>query len=108
MTCGPGDGGPTDGNARAATADRGRGVAPDGGTDADATVTVGAAGGDAALPDHPASPAAYAAARELAPGAADPTLALAGVLAAGVGVDHFVSGTSLWPGCVFPTGIGVV
>jgi len=53
------------------------------GTDADATVTVGAAGGDAALPDHPATPAAYAAARELAPDAADPTLALAGVLAAG-------------------------
>ena len=59
------------------------GEALGGGTDADATVTVGAAGGDAALPDHPASPAAYAAARELAPGAADPTLALAGVLAAG-------------------------
>ncbi len=31
MTCGAGDDGPTDGNARAATADRGRGVAPDGG-----------------------------------------------------------------------------
>lgn len=53
------------------------------GTDADATVTVGATGGDAALAAWPASPAAYAAARELAPDAADPTLALAGVLAAG-------------------------
>ncbi|PSP97760.1 exonuclease RecJ [Halobacteriales archaeon QS_4_70_19] len=53
------------------------------GTDADVTVTVGASGGDAALADRPVSPAAYAAARELAPDAADPTLALAGVLAAG-------------------------
>lgn len=53
------------------------------GTDADATVTVGATGGDAALTDCPASPAAYAAAREITPDAADPTLALAGVLAAG-------------------------
>jgi hypothetical protein len=53
------------------------------GTDTDATVTVGATGGDVALDGHPASPAAYAAARELAPDAADPTLALAGVLAAG-------------------------
>lgn len=53
------------------------------GTDADATVTVGTTGGDAALADWPASPAAYTAARELAPDAANPTLALAGVLAAG-------------------------
>ncbi|WP_254823705.1 exonuclease RecJ [Haloglomus halophilum] len=53
------------------------------GTDADATVTVGAPGGDVALDGHPASPAAYAAARDIAPDAADPTLALAGVLAAG-------------------------
>ncbi|WP_276258442.1 exonuclease RecJ [Haloglomus litoreum] len=52
------------------------------GTDADVTVTVGATGGDVALDAHPASPAAYAAARELVPDAADPTLALAGVLAA--------------------------
>jgi hypothetical protein len=53
------------------------------GTDADATVTVGAPGGDTALDSHPASPAAYAAARALAPDAADPALALAGVIAAG-------------------------
>jgi hypothetical protein len=52
------------------------------GTDTDATVTVGATGGDVALDGHPASPAAYAAARDIAPDAADPTLALAGVLAA--------------------------
>jgi hypothetical protein len=58
------------------------GDALESGTDADATVTVGAAGGDVALDGHPASPAAYAAAREIAADAADPTLALAGVLAA--------------------------
>jgi hypothetical protein len=57
--------------------------APGDGTDADVTVTVGAPGGDAAIADLPASTAAYDAARELAPEAADPTLALAGTLAAG-------------------------
>jgi hypothetical protein len=53
------------------------------GTDADVTVTVGAAGGDVALEGTPASVPAFAAARELDPGAADPVLALAGAVAAG-------------------------
>jgi hypothetical protein len=53
------------------------------GTDADVTVTVGAAGGDVAVDATPASVPAFAAARELAPDAADPVLALAGSVAAG-------------------------
>jgi hypothetical protein len=53
------------------------------GTDADVTVTVGAAGGDVSVEATPASVPAFAAARELAPGAADPVLALAGAVAAG-------------------------
>lgn len=56
------------------------------GTDADVTVTVGAAGatgGDLAIDSVPASVPAFAAARELAPEDADPVLALAGAVAAG-------------------------
>ena len=53
------------------------------GTDADVTVTVGAAGGDVALDSTPASVPAFATARELAPDAAAPVLALAGAVAAG-------------------------
>jgi len=56
---------------------------PTTGTDADATVTVGASGGDVAVDATPASVPAFAAARELAPDAADPVLALAGAVAAG-------------------------
>lgn len=56
---------------------------PETGTDADVTVTVGATGGDVAVDATPASVPAFAAARELAPDAADPVLALAGAVAAG-------------------------
>jgi len=51
-------------------------------TEADATVTVGASGGDVALTAVPASPVAHAAARELGADP-DPVLALAGVTVAG-------------------------
>lgn len=54
---------------------------PGPGTDADLTVTVGRPGGDMALAETPASAAAHAVAAELS--AADPTLALAGAVAAG-------------------------
>lgn len=50
--------------------------------EADATVTVGATGGDLAVTETPSSPVAHAAARELGADP-DPLLALAGVIAAG-------------------------
>jgi hypothetical protein len=52
------------------------------GTDADVTITVGARGGDVAVDAVPASVPAFAAARDLAPDAVDPVLALAGAVAA--------------------------
>jgi hypothetical protein len=52
-------------------------------TDADLTVTVGTDGGDLSLTEATTSADAYRAARELAGEAADPVLALAGVVASG-------------------------
>ena len=82
------------------------------GTEADATVTIGTTGGDVALAGYPASHAAYAAARDLAPAAADPVLALAGVLAAGatpgddpttLATDAKAAGVERRPGVGVPT-----
>jgi hypothetical protein len=52
-------------------------------TDADLTVTVGTDGGDLSFTERTTSAPAYEAARELADEAADPVLALAGVVASG-------------------------
>lgn len=52
-------------------------------TDADLTVTVGTDGGDLSFTETTTSAPAYEAARELAGEAADPVLALAGVVASG-------------------------
>lgn len=61
-------------------------------TDADLTVTVGHPGGDLALVDDPVSAAAYDVADAV--GEADPTLALAGVVAAGADPGQFDAPTA--------------
>lgn len=79
-------------------------------TEADATVTVGASGGDVALTAVPASPVAHAAGRELGADP-DPVLALAGVTAAGGVPGEFphlleaaeASGVERRPGVAVPT-----
>ncbi len=62
-------------------------TAGDRATDADLTVTLGHAGGDLPLVEDPVSAAAYDVATEL--GGATPTLALAGVVAAGADPGRF-------------------